>query len=31
VFNFQGQLAKSIEQGVAGLDEEGNKKINITL
>jgi hypothetical protein len=31
VHSFQGQLAKSIEHGRAGLDEEGNKKIEISL
>jgi hypothetical protein len=31
VHSFQGQLAKSIELGRAGLDEEGNKKIEISL
>lgn len=31
VHNFQGQLAKSIESGVAGLDAEGKKQIEITL
>lgn len=31
IHSFQGQLAQSIEQGVAGLDADGNKQIDIKL
>lgn len=31
IFSFQGQLAQSIKKGVAGLDSEGNKEIEITI
>jgi len=31
IHSFQGQLAKSIKEGVAGLDADGNKQIEITL
>ena len=31
IHSFQGQLAKSIQEGVAGLDADGNKQIEITM
>ena len=29
--SFQGQLAQSIQQGIAGLDEDGEKQLNLSL